>query len=261
MNLADMIKSVTRAYESRTRSTMHDFHKPRGSSAIQLSPSPELEPLPTFSSVLSADGIRDPDSMDWEPTEPAASNAAPRPSALRSHISGASVWDRFATAKQRIFAKGQLTGLERAFESWKDLGTNVGTDPIPTRQEIHAFSNERTPRPTKKTLKPMVFMLASVLRVLSLAISLRMPSTAETLRDDFIWFRMTASVLEAGCAVPQLIRQRKWSLQVCALAALANAPSGNLLSWASFFACSLSYLSCKHPSPFCTWSLGYQSLR
>jgi hypothetical protein len=138
LNLADMIKSVTRAYESRTRSTIHDLHQPRGTPAIQLSPSPELEPLPTFSSVLSADGDRDPDSMDWEPTEPAASDPALHPNALHSHSSGASsVWDRFATAKQRIFARGQLTGLERAFESWKDLGTslNINREDISSAEE------------------------------------------------------------------------------------------------------------------------------
>lgn len=216
LNLADMIKSVTRAYESRTRSTIHDLHQPRGTPAIQLSPSPELERLPTFSSVLSADGDRDPDSMDWEPTEPAASDPALHPNALHSHSSGASsVWDRFATAKQRIFARGQLTGLERAFESWKDLGTSLNIDPTPSTQRVRAPSTERTSRLPRKTLRPMLSMLASVLRVLSLAITLRMSSDVGSTQDDFIWFRIAASVLEAGCAVPQLIRQRKWSLQVC----------------------------------------------
>lgn len=219
LNLADMIKSVARAYESRTHHTIHDLHQPRGKPAIQLSPSPELEPLPTFSSVLSADGMRDPDSMDWEPTEPATSNTESRLNALHYQSPGASVWDRFATAKQRIFARGQLTGLERAFESWKDLGTSLNIDPSPSTQRVRTSSNERTTHLPKKTLKPVVFMLASVLRVLSLAITLRMSSTAQSTQDEFIWFRIVASVLEAGCAVPQLMRQRRWSLQVCGLAA------------------------------------------
>lgn len=211
LNLADMIKSVTRAYESRTRPTAHDPHQPRGTPAIQLSPSPELEPLPTFSGVLSADNLRDPDSMDWEPTEPACSNTTSHPTSSSGKLSGSSVWDRFATAKQRIFARERLTGLERAFESWKDLGINMDTTAKPYR----ASSTERSPRSTKTTLRPMLFMLASIFRVLSLAISLRTSSTPETGGgDDFIWFRVIASLLEAGCSVPQLIRQRNWRLQV-----------------------------------------------
>jgi hypothetical protein len=213
LNLADMIKSVTRAYENRTRPTPHDPHQPRGTPAIQLSPSPELEPLPTFGSVLSADSLRDPDSMDWEPTEPATSNTTSYPTSSSSQLSSSSVWDRFATAKQRIFAREGLTGLERAFESWKDLGMNMDAEPTPIAKQSRTSSTERIPLSTKKTLKPMLFMLASILRVLSLAISLRTTSTPET-ADDFIWFRVTASLLEAGCSVPQLIRQRKWRIQV-----------------------------------------------
>jgi hypothetical protein len=229
LNLADMIKSVTRAYESKTRPTIHDPHQPRGTPAIQLSPSPELEPLPTFSSVLSADRLhRDPDSMDWEPTEPATSNVTPFMTLSSVQPSGSSVWDRFATAKQRIFAREGLTGLERAFESWKDLGMNMDAEPAPTAKPNRASSTERIPRSTKTTLRPMLFMLASILRVLSLAISLRTTSTPET-ADDFIWFRMTASLLEAGCSVPQLIWQGKWRLQVRTLEALYIRRRNSLL--------------------------------
>lgn len=204
MNLADMIKSVTRAYESRTRPTIHDLHQPRGTPAIQLSPSPELEPLPTFSSVL-ADGVRDPDSMDWEPTEPAARTTSSHVDSRRDGASGASAWDRFATAKQRIFARERLTGLERAFESWKDLGMNVNTQHIPTLQQQNASSSHISHSPTTNTLRPMLLMLASVFRILSLAVALRL--------ENFAWLRMTAAAMEVGCAAPRLIRQRRWRIQ------------------------------------------------
>jgi hypothetical protein len=200
-----MIKSVTRAYESRTRSTIHDLHQPRGTPAIQLSPSPELEPLPTFSSVL-ADGVPDPDSMDWEPTEPAVRNTASRSDSRRDGASGASAWDRFATAKQRIFARERLTGLERAFESWKDLGMNVNTQPIPTLRQPNALSSHNSHSPTTNTLRPMLLMLASVFRILSLAVALR--------RENFAWLRITAATMEVGCAAPLLIQQRRWTIQV-----------------------------------------------
>lgn len=220
-----MIQNVTRAYDSKTRSALHDPRQPRGSPAIQLSPSPELEPLPTFSSVLSTDG-RGPDSMDWEPTEPSTGGVAPRSDWNGDHASIVSVWDRFATAKQRIFARERLTGLERAFESWKDLGTNANTEPPPPPQRLHVTLSDRVSRSQKKTYRPAVFMLASIFRVLSLAVNLPMTSSvspANMARDDVTWFRIAASVFEAGCAAPQVIQQREWSIQVSCSATLSRA--------------------------------------
>lgn len=179
---------------------MHDIHQPRGTPAIQLSPSPELEPLPTFSSVLSAGN---PDSMDWEPTESSVRDTIPH---VKDSANTRTAWDRFATAKQRIFARERLTGLERAFESWKDLGTHVQPQPTSITPQPCAPSSDIAPRRIAKTVKPMLLMLASVFRILSLAIALR--------REEFAWLRITAAVMETGCAAPQLIRQRKWDTQV-----------------------------------------------
>lgn len=205
-----MIRNVTRAYDNRIRPTLHDPHQPRGTPAIQLSPSPELEPLPTVDTVLSMDERHDPDSMDWEPTDPVAVTAAFR-FGTQPGQGPTSVWDRFATTKQRIFAREGLTGLERAFESWKDLGPNAISESKPKSPQ----SSSAVFVPRSSGFVPAILMLASVLRVLSLAVNMSRSSTSTVVAlDGIAGFRIFASFLEAFCTIPQVIHLRRWHMRV-----------------------------------------------
>lgn len=210
-NLASMIRNVTRAYDSRTRSTAQDIFEPRTTPAIQLSPSPELQPLPNIDNVLPMNNGCDPDSMDWEPTDPITVTTALRVGVQTVHHSTNSAWDRLATTKQRIFARERLTGLERAFESWKDLGSSAVAEPEPDRQGLSSAVSE----PRGRELVPATLTFASVLRVLSIAVNTPRTSTpSDAANNDITWFRIMASSLEIFCTVPRVMHITRWHIQV-----------------------------------------------
>lgn len=239
-NLASMIRNVTRAYDSRTRPTAQDIFEPRGTPAIQLSPSPELEPLPILDNVLPMNNSRDPDSMDWEPTDPVTVTTPLRVDAQTVQHCATSVWDRFATTKQRIFARERLTGLERAFESWKGLGSSAVAEPEPKRQGMPSAVSA----PCGRGLVPATLTLASVLRVLSVAVN--KPRTA-TSRDaainDIACFRIMASSMEIFCTIPRVIHVRRWRIQVSSISLTANRCQGKGLTLVSVFPTSVAGIS------------------
>ncbi|GHJ85705.1 hypothetical protein NliqN6_2107 [Naganishia liquefaciens] len=207
-NLASMIRNMTRTHHDRIRPAADDIFEPRGTPAIQLSPSPELEPLPTLENEFFKNDGRDPDSMDWEPTDLVAVKITPHTDSQREQSSATSIWERFATTKQRMFARQRLTGLERAFESWRDLGSSAVAQSEPQSQSPSSMVSAARSR----SLVPATLMLASVLRVLSAAVNVPRTSNAKdaAIVKDLAWFRITASILEIICTIPRVIYVRRF---------------------------------------------------
>lgn len=193
----------------------HDSHQPRSSPMIQLSPSPEIEPLPMPNILPTLDNVNDPDSMDWEATGPSINHAINLRESPQKSTLAKSAWDRFATTKQRMFVKDQLTGLERAFESWRDLGGTTNSQKTQHRPVTGpAISRLRV---RQRRAERAAYMLASVLRILSLA--LIWPTKARALsteseRGNGTGFGIAASILEAAVDGPWIASSPTWAMQV-----------------------------------------------
>ncbi|KAJ9108910.1 hypothetical protein QFC21_000231 [Naganishia friedmannii] len=208
-NLISLINNVSPAHGTKITSA-HDPDQPRSSPMIQLSPSPEMEPLSMPNILPALNNSVDPDFMDWEATEPAV-NSAINIGAQKA----TSAWDRFATTKQRIFVKDQLTGLERAFETWRDLGGNANSET--TQHQATTPTVFKRVRARRRSVERAAYMLASVLRILSLALTWPTRArvlSAETGRESGTGFGIAASVVEAVIASPQIASSQNWGLQI-----------------------------------------------
>ncbi|KAJ9125268.1 hypothetical protein QFC22_000223 [Naganishia vaughanmartiniae] len=214
-NLISLINNVS-SPNGRQIPSAHDPDQPRNSPMIQLSPSPEIEPLPMSNLLPVLDHSANPDSMDWEATGTSICSSTDLGGSPRQSTLAKSAWDRFATTKQRIFVKDQLTGLERAFETWRDLGVN--TNPETTRHLATTATASKRVYTHRRSAARAAYMLASVLRILSLALT--WPTRARELsvepergRGSGTGFGIAASVLEAVVASPHIASSQIWGLQ------------------------------------------------
>lgn len=213
-DLISLINNVTSPHATRIPST-HDPVQPRSSPMVQLSPSPEMETLLLPNILPALDDTPDSDSMDWEATGPGINSATTLNGSPPQSTFAKSAWDRFATTKQRIFVKEQLTGLERAFETWRDLGgSTIPETTLHYKMTATASTKVHTRR---RSTERAVYMLAAVLRILSLALT--WGTGAKELcvdigRGNGTGFGIAASVLEAALAGPQVVSSQTWAMKV-----------------------------------------------